>query len=435
MIPLSFLPRLRTLRRCLAVSMLALFIILLLATDYQYMEGKETSLFLELSPLTALGAFFTSDTFYKGLLLSLLVVISTLFLGRVFCSWICPLGILNQFLGWVFSHHRPAEAAALNTYQPVFRVKYYLLTALLVLAALGSLQVGLLDPIAFLTRSTTASLLPALDRLGIPVHAQPPVFWGGTLLTGLLLAVLLANRILPRFWCRVLCPLGALLGVLSRRAPFRIRRDVDRCNDCARCRRHCEGGCDPHTELRVSECHVCMNCIEDCPEGALRYGLPAPRDSVQQPLDVCRRRLVETVVAAAVGFPMLRSAAAPSNLPAAEVIRPPGALPEDEFLARCIKCDACVRVCPTNVLQPALLEAGLEGLWTPLLVNRIGYCEQFCVLCGRVCPTGAIRRISVAEKVGDAPFSHPIRIGTAFFDRGRCLPWSMNIPCTVVLHK
>jgi ferredoxin len=119
------------------------------------------------------------------------------------------------------------------------------------------------------------------------------------------------------------------------------------------------------------------------------------------------------------------------TVPTAPVIRPPGSLTEEEFLGRCIKCAACMRVCPTNVLQPALLEAGLEGLWTPLLVNRIGWCEQYCVACGQACPTGAIRRISVAEKAGQPPFEQPIRLGTAFYDHGRCLPWAMHIPCIV----
>ena len=90
-----------------------------------------------------------------------------------------------------------------------------------------------------------------------------------------------------------------------------------------------------------------------------------------------------------------------------------------------------MRVCPTNVLQPALLEGGFEGIWDPLLINKIGYCEYNCVLCGQVCPTGAIRNISVEEKIGKKPYKNPIKIGTAFFNRGRCLPWAMNRTCIV----
>jgi MauM/NapG family ferredoxin protein len=174
-----------------------------------------------------------------------------------------------------------------------------------------------------------------------------------------------------------------------------------------------------------------MNCIEDCPTQALHFGLPNARSSAHQPLDVNRRRTLETVIASALAFPMLRSSVSANSNPAPQVIRPPGSLPESEFLARCIKCAACMKVCPTNVLQPALLEGGIEALWTPILENRIGYCEQNCILCGQVCPTGAIRSISLQEKVGKAPFEQPMKLGTAFYDHGRCLPWAMHTECIV----
>jgi len=426
------LPRsLQSLRRIYAVFFFGLFVVLLLLTDFEDLKGFQTSLLLELDPLTALAAFLTSGTFYAGLLWSLAVIVPTLFLGRFFCSWICPLGILNQFSSWLLNKRRPRDDYDVNRYRPIFRLKYYLLAALLVLAIFGSLQVGLLDPIALMARSFTAAVLPAANLAGAEIYLSQPVFHGGALIAGILIAIVLANRFMTRFFCRVLCPLGALLGLLSRRAPLRIQRDVDRCIDCDKCLRSCQGGCDPHAELRVSECHVCMNCIEDCPTQALHFGFAKERSSAHQPVDVNRRRLGEAVLGAAVLYPMVRSSVSARTNPAAEVIRPPGSLAEEAFLGRCIKCAACMKVCPTNVLQPALLEAGVEGLWTPILVNRIGYCEQNCTLCGQVCPTGAIRSISMAEKVGAPPFEVPTKLGTAFYDYGRCLPWAMQTECIV----
>ena len=116
-----------------------------------------------------------------------------------------------------------------------------------------------------------------------------------------------------------------------------------------------------------------------------------------------------------------------------EVVRPPGSVAEAEFLERCIKCDQCIRVCPTNVLQPALFESGVEGIWTPIMNMRMGYCELNCILCGQVCPTGAIQRIGLPQKLGIGEYADlgPVRSGTAFFDRGRCLPWAMDTPCVV----
>ena len=112
---------------------------------------------------------------------------------------------------------------------------------------------------------------------------------------------------------------------------------------------------------------------------------------------------------------------------------PPGSVEETGFLERCIKCDQCIRVCPTNVLQPATFAAGLEGLWSPVLNFRMGFCQLQCTACGLVCPTGAIQRLTVEEKTGLAEFADrgPVKLGTAHYDFGRCLPWSKNIPCVV----
>jgi ferredoxin len=108
------------------------------------------------------------------------------------------------------------------------------------------------------------------------------------------------------------------------------------------------------------------------------------------------------------------------------LIRPPGALVEGDFLEACQRCGLCMRACPTNVINPTLAEAGMSGFWTPRLIMTQGYCEYTCTLCGSVCPTGAIRPITAGEKTG-----RPVKIGSAYLDRGRCLPWSGNAPCIV----
>lgn len=107
-----------------------------------------------------------------------------------------------------------------------------------------------------------------------------------------------------------------------------------------------------------------------------------------------------------------------------ELIRPPGSTGEDDFLAKCIRCGECMKVCPTNAIQPALDEGGLMGLWTPVLKMRLGYCEYECSLCSQVCPTQAIQRMALEEK-------QKIRIGLAFFDRNRCLPYASARTCIV----
>jgi len=110
---------------------------------------------------------------------------------------------------------------------------------------------------------------------------------------------------------------------------------------------------------------------------------------------------------------------------AAGLIRPPGAIGEEEFLERCVRCGECMKVCPTNVIQPTMLEAGLEGLWSPVLKTGMSYCEYKCMMCTQVCPTEAIRKISTLEE------KQKVKIGLAHVDTGRCLPWAYARPCIV----
>jgi formate hydrogenlyase subunit 6/NADH:ubiquinone oxidoreductase subunit I len=176
-----------------------------------------------------------------------------------------------------------------------------------------------------------------------------------------------------------------------------------------------------------------LGCLEQCPSRAITYG---PADAASIPPicgpDLTRRRLAGAVLAGMAAPMVFRAQPASVDTPRPQLIRPPGSLPEPEFLARCIKCDECMHICPTNVLQPSMTETGIEGFWTPVLNNTIGFCEVNCVLCGEACPTGAIGRITLDQKQGRGEFAgHPIVLGTAFFDQGRCLPWAMNRPCVV----
>jgi ferredoxin len=304
---------------------------------------------------------------------------------------------------------------------------------MLVAALFGTLQLGLLDPICLLYRSMTGAVVPALEMAAPSLLGDYRLHQGAWLIGFLLFGLLAMNLVYPRFFCRVLCPLGALLGVLSRFAWWRIERDPDKCQGCDRCRLHCEAACDPHAQLRKAECFVCFNCIEDCPEGALRFAFLPTREHEVTGTDASRRKLIFAGVTGLLFYPFVRTTGRTTRDFSSKLIRPPGAVEELEFLERCTKCDQCVRVCPTNVIQPAWFEGGLEGLWSPVLNFRMGHCQLHCTACGQVCPSGAIQRISVARKLGLGEFAEqgPIRLGTANIDPGRCLPHSKNVTCVV----
>jgi ferredoxin len=180
-----------------------------------------------------------------------------------------------------------------------------------------------------------------------------------------------------------------------------------------------------------------MNCVGSCPHNSLTFQFFRNERGVATP-DIGRRKALTGLAAGVAVVPLLHASTGMGKSRHERLLRPPGALDESDFLSRCIRCGECMKVCPNNSLQPTLEEAGIQGLWTPTLVPRIGYCEPSCVLCSEACPTGAIWPITAKEKgwvVGlgekSAAASQPVRLGTAFYDRGRCLPWALATECIV----
>jgi MauM/NapG family ferredoxin protein len=251
------------------------------------------------------------------------------------------------------------------------------------------------------------------------------------------MALLALNRWRPRFWCRYLCPLGALLGAVALRPLLRRNVDPKSCNQCDLCGLNCRGAAamTPGADWLASECFGCLNCTAACRRSSLGFCLVWPWHAEQfcgpgTRLDRSRRRFLSGlrgIAGAAAGgmagmflfraTPQSRGSTGSENL-----VRPPGALAEREFLKRCTACGLCMRVCPTGCLQPALGEAGLEGIWTPRVVPRIGRCEYDCTLCGHACPTGAIAPMTIDEK-------HETKIGIALVDHSRCIPYAYARDC------
>ena len=417
---------LRTVRRAWQVFFLGLFLLLIVlhtagVGGIGYSRDYPVRLFLELSPLNALAALLASGTLAHGMLFALITVAVTLLLGRVFCGWVCPLGTLHHLVSWLaFRKRQGKPAVQRNKYRRIYALKYYILFGLLLSALLGVNLAGLLDPIALSYRSISLAFFPILAGPYIPSE-----FLGGWLIGLLFLGLLLLNLVYTRLWCRLLCPLGALLGLLAFVPLFKIQRDRGKCTDCTACGFDCQGGDEPMGRHRVRECHTCLNCIGSCPEDALSYKFLGELGEGAK-LDLDRRRLIVTASCAVVLPAVVTASSGREKGYHAGRIRPPGALPEAEFVNRCVKCGACMKACPTNALQPAFAQGGVEGFWTPVLVPRVGYCAQNCNLCGRACPTGAIRRFTVEEKIGE-----PIRIGAAVIDPARCLPFAYGRPCIV----
>ncbi len=299
----------------------------------------------------------------------------------------------------------------------------------------ATLQTGLLDPIPLVYRSVNLVLLPLADAGFLKISVSQRFYEGAWLIGSIFVTAILLNLQIPRFYCRFVCPLGALFGVLGKYALWRVGRKSVGCNECGLCEAHCEGGCEPLGTIRVNECVLCMNCLDDCRHQCITYSTRPSASGEHSSPDLSRRSFTVAVASGIAAVPIMRLGGHLESNWNPQIIRPPGALAEADFLARCLKCGQCMRICPTNIIQPAGLESGIEGLWTPRLNFRIGTsgCQLNCVACGHVCPTAAIRPISLAEKRGLLEYaaSGPVRLGMAFVDRGRCLPWAMDKPCIV----
>jgi polyferredoxin len=299
----------------------------------------------------------------------------------------------------------------------------------------ASLQIGLLDPIALLYRSINLVILPLVGPSLVSVSTASRAYDGTFLIAAVFLAAVLLNLSVPRFYCRFICPAGALFGILSRFAVWRVGKTKDECVACGLCEKNCEGACSPTSQIRINECVLCMNCLNDCRHHLLTYQTAASASGEMPGPDLSRRQFIASAVSGAAAVPMLRISGHLGKNWDPDLVRPPGALPEKAFLSRCIKCGQCMRICPTNVIHPAGLQGGLEGLWSPVLNFRIGTsgCQFNCIACGNLCPTAAIRPITLDERLGRNRFADrgPIKIGTAFVDRGRCLAWAMDRPCIV----
>ncbi len=435
----------------------ALFLLAVWATWTSRIGGYPVSRLLEIDPLVMVSTALSSGYVYRFLGWGLLIVALTFLFGRVFCNWMCPYGTLHQLVAWLFGVRTTSERIRSNQYHALQYLKYAILIVFLIMASLGALQIGLLDPIVMMYRGIATVIAPAWDmllgRIGGSVEAlgmspalldtlmfAPGVehrIFVGSFWTGVVFLFFVAmNLWKPRFFCRFVCPLGAFLGAIATKSVFRINRIVDRCTDCNLCLMRCEGAADPHASVRQAECFSCMNCIDDCPENALEFSMLRLDKKQVRPLpDMSRRQVVFAGVAGLIGVPMLRNNGRVNDANfSPDMIRPPGSVAEREFLQRCIKCDQCINVCPTNVLQPATFkEGGVEAVWTPVMNFNIAHCQLKCTLCSEVCPTGAIREISVAEKLGEGVHAKqgPVRLGTAFIDTSRCLPWANQIPCVV----
>ena len=367
------------------------------------------------------------------------LILLTLLMGRIYCSVICPLGVLQDIFGWVGKKHRK------NRYsysKPLNALRYVMLGVLLVtlIGGLGSVA-ALIAPYSAFGRIASNLLAPIYlwgnnllatwaESVNSYAFYSVDVWLKGGVTLMVAIVTLAALFVLAykngRTYCNTICPVGTVLGFLSRFSYLKPVIDTSKCNGCGLCAKNCKASCidSKNHAIDYSRCVVCLDCIDKCRQGAIKY---VPRSKAQQATlsgassDKGRRAFIATSAmvagASAVKAQKLKmdggfATIEDKKIPKRETpITPPGSLSAKNLAQHCTACQLCISVCPNQVLRPS---GGLTNFMQPETSYERGYCRPECTKCSEVCPTGAIKPITKEEKTA-------IQIGHAVWIADNCI--------------
>lgn len=385
------------------------------------------------------------------LALNLVVVVAlialTLLFGRVYCSVICPLGVMQDIFTWFGKKAKKNRFSYKENHAKLRIGAFVVFVVLLVIpltsfiahliapySAYGRIATNLFAPIYKLCNNGLASIAESNDSYlfyQVDLGITSPVSIAVALITLVGLGIV-AWRF-GRAWCNNICPVGTLLGYLSKISLFRPVINTDKCNGCGRCARNCKASCINPKEhvIDYSRCVTCFDCLENCKNGAIQYvrrNIKKEQKETES-VDSSKRAFLTAsallVAGAAIdakakkvdgGLAALENKKAPvRNLSP----KPAGSLSIKHFSAHCTACQLCISACPNHVLRPS---TDLTHLMQPEMSYELGYCRPECNKCSTVCPAGAIQPITVEEKSS-------IQIGYAVFDKENCVVNTDNVSC------
>jgi len=437
-----------SLRRAIQLISLAFFLFFLIAAATALASVFPVDAFLRLDPVIFAGTAISTRSFSLVFIPAILLLILSPVMGRFFCGYICPMGTtLDGTDKLVRPAHNP-----LTWLKKLRTIKYYVMVFLFGSAVIGVSLVFIASPLSLITRLYGLVIYPVVtlvtdgtlgffqllvDKFGLNglffFQIRTPRFSTQFFILAFFILVFASAKFSPRFWCRYLCPSGAIFALVSRK-PLIRRLVTEDCINCDKCLQSCPMDAipeDPRATIH-QECIVCRTCEKVCPVKAVSFsahGFSLPVSDVE--FSPTRRGFLVSGLAGAgaaavslTGLDSVYSQTGTGHVGDPGLIRPPGALPEKDLLSRCVRCGECMSACPTNTLQPIWFEAGIMGLFSPALTMRRGPCDPECNRCGEVCPTDAIRTLTKNERVW-------AKIGTAVILRHLCLAWEHQKKCLV----
>ena len=380
----------------------------------------------------------------------LIVLFLTLISGRTYCSFLCPLGIGQDLFSRIGGRIKK-RFRRFGYKKPFTIVRYSLLAITLIVTIVwGIHMIILLDPYSIFGRFITFFAKPVVLLLNnfvsgilgkFDIYTVPhfPVK-GFQLLSYIIPGIFFLlvgglSLIRGRLYCNMICPVGTLLGLISKISLFRIKFDESTCTRCGRCAINCKSSCIDflNHKIDITRCVDCFNCINTCPEKSLSYSLPVlGKKVIDNKTDESKRKFIagsalfllgisQTVRSQEKSVPVPTKASTVKENKTSPVC-PPGAGTIDSFNRNCTACSLCITACPNNVLQPAVKEYGLSGLMQPVMDYHKSFCTYNCTICTDVCPTNALKPLVLEAK-------KLTQIGKVIFIKDNCIVKTEKTAC------
>ncbi len=376
------------------------------------------------------------------------LLLLTILFGRVYCSVICPLGVMQDIISYFSGKMRKNKNRfSFSPSRKILRYSFLILFIISLVAGINSIFV-LLAPYSSYGRIVSTLISPFYywgnnilaffaERLDSYAFYSVDVWLKGistfiiTLLTFILIFVLAWRN--GRTYCNTICPVGTVLGFFSKFSIFRPVIDTTKCNGCGLCSRNCKAACidSKSHAIDYSRCVMCMDCIENCKRNAISYKRRTGNEMVSckdDKKEISRRNFLATIATLAAipavqaqkkidgGLAVIEAKKVPDRT---THILPPGAISKRHFAQHCTACQLCVSVCPNQVLRPS---QKLDSLMQPEASYERGYCRPECVKCSEVCPSGAIKPINIVDKTA-------IQIGHAVWIKENCVVLTDGVSC------